>query len=80
MGDDYPRKVRAAIRELEVTSLKPCPFCGQDMSEGEPLLLYGAWHVLCPGCQSLGTGCDKPERAVERWNRRAKEHPEAANA
>lgn len=52
-------------------ALLPCPFCG-----GEAKLIIGfpplkSSFVDCPTCDASGRIYEKPEEAIEHWNRRA---------
>ena len=61
--------------KIAINELKPCPFCG-----GEEAYLtkncYGQNYVRCPKCGAVVWGSDDEnltkKRAIELWNRRAK--------
>ena len=52
--------------------LKPCPFCGYDHMDNEPILKEDIFFFIeCPRCGARGANAITYEkRAIERWNRR----------
>ena len=58
--------------------LKPCPFCGGEAVLTEHSVFLKRYQIICTGyttCEILPSTdlMEKPEQAIEAWNRRAKD-------
>lgn len=58
--------------KMKEQKLKPCPFCGSKMVGISQSGRSGQTEVYCHKCFSAGSLAMIPERAIELWNRRAK--------
>ena len=67
----YRADAGAAGREVAMTALKPCPFCG-----GGATHMHAVGHdtyVMCTGCDAVSPRLEaSAEDATEVWNTRAK--------
>ena len=72
----------AKIKKEQKKRLKPCPFCGHELTE-EPFFLVfcrvpighramraEGYAAFCPKCGAVGKGAAYVDEAVNLWNRR----------
>ena len=50
--------------------LLPCCHCGTEKEGTEPIIIGGAYRVVCQECQSSTGLYNTPEEAVAAWNKR----------
>lgn len=63
---------------MEISFLKPCPFCGEEPATANPQIIEPGWwtcSIICGHCpaQIIGEGFTKDEAiddAILLWNRR----------
>ena len=49
--------------------LLPCCHCGTEKEGTEPIIIGGAYQVVCQECQSSTGLHNTPEEAIAAWNR-----------
>lgn len=61
--------------ESQMTGLKPCPFCGDDMQLTIGWEKPSTYWGECQSCDTQGPSCENPEDAFTAWNTRSSWQP-----
>ena len=74
--DAYSGGGRMIIDLTTIGKVKQCPLCGNNrpinlVIESHPY--YQNYRISCGECHATTGNCNSPEKAIEAWNRRAKE-------